>query len=341
VRCRSTARPTGRNTQHIELIQCSSDHSYAPGIWLHQAQDVRVIRCEVTRANDLRMAGAAAAGRREAPHEALSIAGVQGFEVAYCRVHRGYKEAIDCKEDSAHGKIHHNECYDMPRQGLYVDAWFGTLEDVELYENTVHDCEFGLAVSVEGRGANMRNVSIHNNVIYRNRASGICFAMWGTDGPREDIRIYNNTVCNNGSAGHWSGSVGGIDVRSADLRSILIANNISVGNYAYDIATFATPEGRQQVLAEKGIVIVGNMTGPYREQETVAGQFPRPYPFRGQQTVEGNPRFVSPRAADFRLLPGSPAVGAAAKVEGVPYSPDIGAFQTSTPADAVPGRPAG
>ena len=323
---------TGRNTQHIELIGCSSDHSYAPGFWLYQSQDLRVIGCEVTRSNDLRMAGEGATGRREAPHEALSIAGVQGFEVAYCRVHRGYKEAIDCKENSAHGKIHHNECYDMPRQGLYVDAWFGTLEDVELYENTVHDCEFGVAVAVEGRGANMRNVSIHNNVIYRNRASGIFLAMWGTDGPRENIRIYNNTVCNNGRAGHWSGSVGGIDVRSADIKSVLIANNISVGNFAYDRATFAAPEGRQQALAEKGIVIAGNMTGPFQEQETVAGQFPRPYPFRGEQTVEGDPRFVLPRAADFRLLPGSPAIGAAVRIEGVPYSPDIGAFQTSAPA---------
>lgn len=324
---------TGRNTQHIDLIQCSSDHSYAPGIWLYQSQDIRVLGCEVTRANDLRMAGAAAAGRREAPHEALSIAGVHRFEVAYCRVHKGYKEGIDCKEDSAHGKIHNNEVYDMPRQGIYLDAWFGTLEDVEVYENVVHDCEWGLAIACEGRGANMRNITIRNNVIYRNRASGIFMGMWGHDGPRENIRIYNNTVVNNGSAGHWAGSVGGIDLRSPNVTSVVVANNISVGNFGFDIATFEPPETREQVLEEKDIVILGNMTGPFEEPETTQGHFPRPYPFRGVQTVEGDPTFVFPRAADFRLLPDSPAIGAAARLDGIPYSPDIGAF----PAENRPG----
>ncbi len=147
---------TGRDTQHVDLIDCSSDHSFAPGIWLHQPQDIRVLGCEVTRANDLGMAGGRASGRREAPHEAISVAGVHDFEVARNRVHLCYKEGIDCKEDSAHGTIHDNECYDLPRQGLYVDAWFGTLEDVEVYGNRVHDCEFGLAVAVEGKGARMR-----------------------------------------------------------------------------------------------------------------------------------------------------------------------------------------
>ncbi|MDX1640631.1 MAG: hypothetical protein R3220_02970 [Balneolaceae bacterium] len=32
---------------------------------------------------------------REAPHEAISIAGVHHFEVAYNRVYRSYKEGID------------------------------------------------------------------------------------------------------------------------------------------------------------------------------------------------------------------------------------------------------
>ncbi len=120
-----------------------------------------------------------------------------------------------------------------------------------------------------------------------------------------------------------------MDVRSADLRSVWIVNNIVFDNFAYEIATFAPRETRQQTLAEKGVVIAGNLTGPFRDEETRGGpnpQFPRPYPFEGEKTIEGNPRFVFPRAADFRLRPGSPAIGAATRFEGVPFSPDLGAF---------------
>jgi hypothetical protein len=54
--------------------------------------------------------------------------------------------------------ICHNDVHDVPRQAYYVDAWFGSLEDVEWYENRVHDCVWGFAVSVEGKDSEARNI---------------------------------------------------------------------------------------------------------------------------------------------------------------------------------------
>jgi len=80
----------------------------------------------VVNANDLTMADFLN-DFSEAPHEAISIGGVENFEVAYNLVKDGKKEGIDVKEKSKYGTVHNNYIYHMARQGLYVDSWFGVL----------------------------------------------------------------------------------------------------------------------------------------------------------------------------------------------------------------------
>jgi hypothetical protein len=50
----------------------------------------------------------------------------------------------------------------------------------------------------------------------------------------------------------------------------------------------------------------------------------RPYAYRGEQTTEGDPRFVDAKAGNFRLQPGSPARGAAKRLIPHDGGPDVG-----------------
>ena len=319
----------GEQTQHIDLIGCKTSHSYGSGVGIWYARFVRVIGCEIVGANEQEMRRADQPLAREAPHEALSVAGAQHFEIAYNHVHHGAKEGIDVKEVSAHGIVHDNEVYDMPRQGLYTDAWFGRLEDVEFRDNFVHGCEWGMAISVEGERASMRDVRVHHNIFYGNRGSGILFGVWGSDGPRTDILVYNNTIYRNGSAGHWAGAVGGIDVRSKNLARVAIFNNIAFGNEAFDIATFdASPTGQQ--LARQAIQIttnlVGKAVGAGSATALRGGEFPPLFATSGQNAVVGDPLFANPTADDFRLRSGSLAKGVGLKGRAADSSIDLGAI---------------
>ncbi len=301
----------GDDSHDIELRFCSSAGSYGPGICLRRGSHLRVLDCEVAGANDQALRVHGTPLRKEAPHEALSLMQVKHFEIARCRIHHCHKEGIDVKETASHGSVHHNECHDLARQGIYVDCWFGRLTDVDIHDNIVHHCQWGIAVSAEGRDATLDNIRIYDNRIYGNRASGILMGTWGADGPRRDLWICHNTICCNGSPNHWIGDTGGVDIRSKNLRDLQICNNIIRGNHAFDIATFAAPGEAVAQLRERNIVIARNLTGPLRPApgRKPPPEYPSVNPIPGEEPVIGDPQFVVPDGVDMRLKPGSPARG--------------------------------
>jgi len=319
---------TGDAAAHIELRGCRSENSYGPGICLWRGRNLKVIGCEITGANDQDMRSPGQRTGSEAPHEALSLMQVQHVEIAYNRVHKCHKEGIDVKETASHVTVHHNEVYDLPRQGIYVDCWFGHLQNVEIYANAVHHCEWGIVISAEGKGASMSDIRIRHNVVYGNRASGIFFGRWGTDGPRERIDIHHNTVFMNGTPDHWAGDVGGIDVRAQNLRNVRIVNNIAFNNHSFEIATFAPAVTRAADLASRNILIANNLTGTFKSPPTPrGGMFNAPTAFEGEGTIFGDPLFLLWKAADFRLKDGSPALGAAKTYDSIDGGSDIGCAQ--------------
>ncbi len=289
------------NTHNIILENCTADRTFGSGIGLWYADSVKVLHCEIMRANDRSLALEGYHVGRETPHEALTIAGAKYFEVAYNHLHLCYKEGIDCKEVSSHGVIHHNYIHDILRQGLYVDCWFGLLQDVELHSNVVHDCEWGLAFSAEGKDASMKNIRAHHNILYNNRASGILFGVWGHDELRSDIFIFNNTVYNNGSPGHWAGPTGGIDIRSENLQNVQIFNNISANNWGFEIAGFDKQADKSKKLKDKKIIIKNNLSADFKDINHHVGEFNQVYGLFGDDYLQGNPQFVAPDKGDFRL----------------------------------------
>lgn len=260
-------------SKQIVLDGCSADRTYNSGIGLWYADSVRVFRCEVTRANDPDYRNEELAKPNEAPHEAISICGARFFEVAYNHVHHCYKEGIDCKEVSCHGIIHHNRVNDLPRQAYYVDAWFGLLEDVELYENFAHNCAWGFAISVEGKGSEVKNIRFHHNVISNMKAAGVLFGVWGENNLRSDIHIYNNTFYKCGSPRWFSGGVGSIDILSKNFKNVYIYRNICDKGWDYEMGFSFDPAEVEQALKERNFHATDNLFESTKNRPSRIGQF--------------------------------------------------------------------
>ena len=265
----------GPECKKIELISCKSNHSHNSGIGLWYCDSVLVSHCEITGANDnadqYYNPGQQKGG--EAPHEALSICGAQFFEVSYNHVHHCNKEGIDCKEVSKHGVIHHNLVHDLPRQAYYTDAWFGLLEDIEFHSNTAYNCMWGFAISVEGKGSELRNVRFHHNLIYNMTGSGVLFGMWGNNLQHSGIHIYNNTFYHCGSPQVFSGGVGSINILSQNFRDVYIYRNICDKGWDYEMGFTFIPEEVKKALADRNFIAAENLFEGPKNRPSRKGQF--------------------------------------------------------------------
>jgi hypothetical protein len=259
--------------------------------------------------------------RREPPHEAISIAGAVNFEVAYNLVSDSDKEGIDIKETSAHGRVHHNLVHHLRRQGIYVDAWFGQIDDIEIVANFVHDCHgSGIALSAEN-GTSIDGITLRRNLVFDNDGSGLYFSRWGANNARRHITIANNVFYHNGygkpAAGqdyYWQ--VGGIYLYSNNVYDIAIADNILSDNRGFQIgySELFLEGGRSwsDVARELRIGIAGNLLHGADDLPAIrSGGNPVDqvmiYAVSGDRARLGDPRFKDPAAQDFRPQKGSPA----------------------------------
>ncbi len=165
---------TVRDSSDIELINNSTKGTFSSGIAVWNTNHdrkvtkrIRIIANSIKNATTWDLAPPDVLKRGEAPHEALSIGDAVDFEVAYNHVYDSGKEGIDIKGTSSGGKVHHNLVRNVDRQGIYVDAWFGKIKDIEVFSNVVHDCRgAGLALSVEN-GKSVEDIGIHHNLIFK------------------------------------------------------------------------------------------------------------------------------------------------------------------------------
>ena len=265
----------GPDCKKIELLNCKTDRTHNSGIGLWYCDSVLVKNCEITRANENTEAYYLPGQRmkNEAPHEALSICGATNFEVANNHIHHCFKEGIDCKEISKKGKIHNNLVHDMPRQAFYVDAWFGNLEDVEIYNNTVYNCMWGFAISVEGIGSEVRNVRFHHNLVYNMKGSGVLFGIWGNDLLRSDIHIYNNTFYHCGSPQIFSGGVGSFTILSKNFRDVNIYRNICDKGWDYEMGFTFDPDTIEIALKDRNFIAAENLFESAKNRPSRSGQY--------------------------------------------------------------------
>ena len=170
-------------------------------------KDIKVLDNTVERAN-WRWQGS---GDPNGTQEAISIWGVDGFEVAGNTVDKGHREGIDAKVGSRNGSIHDNK-----------------ITQTALVSGTPSGYRGGSAIYVDGSRADSYNIDIYNNQVYKNIADAISI---GDEVPEQgdvsDIRIFNNVVYDNGVKGQNGGD--GIAIAN-NVNNIDIFNNTLDGN---------------------------------------------------------------------------------------------------------------
>lgn len=319
----------GPGCNKIELIGCKSNRSHNSGIGLWYCDSVLVTNCEITGANDNSDVYYDKRQKKgvEAPHEALSICGATNFEVANNYIHHCFKEGIDCKEISRHGVIHHNLVHDLPRQAYYADAWFGLLEDVEFHSNTAYNCMWGFGISVEGKGAELKNIRFHHNLIYNLKGSGVLFGMWGNNLLRSDIHIYNNTFYRCGSPGIFSGGVGSINILSKNFKDVYIYRNICDKGWDYELGFTFTPAEIKEALKEQNFIAAENLFESAKNRPSRKGQFNAMlYEYLPPGNQMGAPLYRNELKFDFtpEIIPAVNQMGIKWKHEPSPW---FGAFK--------------
>ncbi|HYG19164.1 MAG TPA: right-handed parallel beta-helix repeat-containing protein [Ohtaekwangia sp.] len=323
-----------QESDHVDVVNCVSENSFSPGIAAWQrCFYIRVLGNTVINANDMKMSWAPFRGR-EAPHEAISMAGPHHFEVAWNHVYNSDKEGIDVKETASFGVVHHNYVHNLKRQGLYVDGWFGQLQDIEMHDNVVTQCEAGIAISSE-EGPDTKNLRIHHNLVFDNRATGIFFSRWGADNPRQNIEVYNNTFYRNGLGRGFSGDPqywlsGGCYLYSTNLKDVRITRNIFALNAPFEIGH--TARFGENWTAEKNIQVIHNLIHDVNavDYPIYLRSFAKDSVFSmtGTSAIQADPQFVDPANGDFRLKESSPAAQ-----PGYPGHSDhnyLGAFRPGT-----------
>ena len=226
--------------------------------------------------------------------EAISVTQSAYVQVLDNHVHHGGPganggEGIDIKDGSHDVLVKGNYVHDMNRLCLYVDAWDSPTYNITLDGNRSHNCfRHGIALASE-RGGELYNVTIINNVLYRNVRNGITIGDWdaGYPHPIHDIAIINNTSYDNGD-GVWGG---GIKVEEPSVQNVVIRNNIVSQNDFFTILAEGVPAA--------ALTVDHNLIDGFRGQ---TGEL------RGTDYVEGDPAFANATGADFHLQPTSPAI---------------------------------
>lgn len=150
-------------------------------------------------------------GDTDGDQEALSIWGVDGFEVANNTMIDGKREGIDIKVGSRNGLIHDN-----------------SITSQALLSGTYEGFRGGPAIYVDGNRADSFNLDIYNNKIFANTADGILLGdEVPGNGDVSDVNIYNNVIYGNGIRVENGGR--GVAVIN-NVEDVEIVNNTFVDN---------------------------------------------------------------------------------------------------------------
>jgi parallel beta-helix repeat protein len=320
---------TIRDSSYIELINNMIRNTFSSGIavWDTNHDDrgtehIRIIGNTIIKATTWDLAPVDVPRQGEPPHEALSIGGAVDFEVAYNHIYDSDKEGIDIKETSKRGLVHHNLIDNVDRQGIYLDAAFGIVRDIEVFSNVVHHCRgAGLAVSGEA-GTTVQRINVHNNLIFENDGSGLYFSRWGADRTREEIRISNNVFFHNGYGPAEIGQTyrwqtGGIYLYSTSLKNLSINDNVISQNRGFQIgySELFLKDGLpwEAVAHRKNITIDHNVVFSSEKVEFPIESGGAPYDrvniyaVNGTRPITSDPKFDDPSNQDFALRTGFPA----------------------------------
>jgi parallel beta-helix repeat protein len=215
-----------------------------------------------------------------------------------------------------HVELSGNEIRYGHDQGIFAER---TTSDIQILGNRIHDNGWGhVSGQHQSHGIYIEGANdlIANNVIY-GHPYGFGIQIYPAN---HDTIVVDNTIAFNALGGIVLGGSGGVS-------NITVRNNVLAYNSGYGIAPADTPPTTS--VADHN-VIFANGAGAIAPRLSGTD-------FRGGNSLR-DPRFVSPAAANFRLLPESAALDQATPEYSEPVdfdgtsrpqgqAPDIGAFE--------------
>ncbi len=221
-------------------------------------------------------------------HSCLFITGsyhvIQGF-----RIRNGYSGGIELREGHSN-KIIKNEIYnngtEVPLSDRYgQDGISGSGNNATIDGNYIHHNGRGIGRTGLDHGIYLSgdNLTITNNIISYNSATGMQIAGYDIS---SNIKIYNNTVVSNGSAGIliWK-KMSGVDI----ANNIMYKNKTGFSSYN---------------ASGPGVVLRNNI---YYGNQTVKSIYPSgSVSIKESNQILSNPLFTS--ESNYRLRVGSPAI---------------------------------
>lgn len=294
------------DSDNIGFYNNQSSISLASAIYVYNSAHISVFNNDVSRFCDQQESV-----RGSSCQEGISVVKTDDFNVSNNTVHDapegdgthpGGGEGIDAKEGSTKGIIAYNHVYNLVQLGIYVDAWNLVNDAIHVYGNRVHNTANGIAVNSEA-GGTVKNVNIHDNVVYNTGYHGIILDSAGQDGLRQNIHIYNNTIYHTGytaykppycvlyGCGDWGY---GIYINTSNLSGISIHDNIAFDSQAAQLSLLPA--------AASAVSVNTNILYPQLNNSWANETF-------GSNAIIADPLFVNPSSNDFHLQSGSPAIG--------------------------------
>jgi hypothetical protein len=205
--------------------------------------------------------------------EALTMWGVDNFEVAYNRAISGTKEGIDIKL-GRNGTVHDNivegmgtgiPAMNIAENGtaIYLDGRREEMYNIKVYKNLVkNNKKQGISVLTERPVASPVNsiydIEIYNNLIHGNGSTGVVLGdRVGSASGTIDVEVYHNTLADNLKTfmlkTFWDPTImPGLGTTTAPPKNIMIRNNI-FANY-----TGANLDGLGNIIGASNVTVDDN-----------------------------------------------------------------------------------
>lgn len=204
--------PDDGGCSNIVISNCTTYNTRSSGIFFAFARGLTIENNHVSRACT------------SPSQEAISLCRVDNFTVRNNTLNDFNREGIDIKDGCSNGTVCNNEVRhgglgdSVGRPGIYIDAFSRHQYNIEVYGNRIFDCPTGICAACEAGGF-LEQVNIHDNTI-SNCGWGLAMGDWdaGYTHQMNDIAFINNTMHNM--------SEGGIRLQNKEARNVIVRDNV-------------------------------------------------------------------------------------------------------------------
>lgn len=234
-------------------------------------------------------------------------------------------EALVIKDGTTNAEIFGNEIDHQDNEyewqtGIYIGTTTGHVKNIRVYNNIIHDIRGNAFGLTSEQGGLMEDISFYNNIAYRGNDVTL-------DSTKYGYRLVNNHMNEYGKS------------NEGVIKNVMVINNIAYG-FRFSGMSLGESELGENIVARNNILSSNANQLGFNPVNTAADHnlFYGATSQTGTDYVVGDPKFINPASANFRLQSDSPAINVGSSI-GAPVIDfngntrpsgggyDIGAFE--------------